>query len=232
MLLHRKSSDRGFADHGWLKSWHSFSFANYYDPRHMGFRQLRVINQDIIAPLQGFPTHGHSDMEIITVVLRGTVEHKDSMGNKELVRAGEIQRMSAGTGVRHSEFNPSDKEELELLQIWIEPSVKAQPPSYEQAPFQDGSRQALRLLVAPFGEDAPVHIQQNVRILRGELAANQHLILPISSQRHGWLQMISGGLRCQELQLEAGDAMAISRANSPAVTASADGTSFLIFDLA
>lgn len=232
MLLLRKSSDRGQADHGWLKSWHSFSFSSYYDPRFMGFRQLRVINQDIIAPGQGFPTHGHSDMEIITVVLRGTIEHKDSMGNKELVKVGEIQRMSAGTGVKHSEFNPSATEDLELLQIWIEPAVRGIAPSYEQTALAVKPGDKLRLLVAPMDEEAPVHIHQNVRIYRGELDNAVQLDLPLKSERYGWLQLISGALQVKDQKLEPGDGLAVSRESLLNMTADADGTAFLFFDLA
>lgn len=232
MLLTRKSSERGYADHGWLKSWHSFSFASYFDPRFMGFRQLRVINQDIVAPGQGFPTHGHADMEIITVVLRGTIEHKDSMGNKELVKAGEIQRMSAGTGVRHSEFNPSATEDLELLQIWIEPSERGIAPSYEQVSVHPVEGEALKLLVAPMKEDSPVHIHQNVRIYRAELKAGQTLDLPLKAERYGWIQLISGELTVKDEQLKPGDGLAISREANLPVQAAADATAFLLFDLA
>ncbi|MDQ3232255.1 MAG: pirin family protein [Pseudobdellovibrionaceae bacterium] len=231
MLLPRKSSDRGFANHGWLKSWHSFSFSNYYDPRHMGFRQLRVINQDIVAPGQGFPTHGHADMEIITVVLRGTIEHKDSMGNKELVKAGEIQRMSAGTGVKHSEFNPSATEDLELLQIWIEPAERGIEPSYEQVAVKNLEGEKLRLLVAPMQETAPVHIHQDVRIYRGEIGKGESLELPLAAERYGWLQMISGSLLIKDQSLKPGDGLAISREKELLITADAGDTSFLLFDL-
>ncbi len=232
MLLTRRSSERGYADHGWLKSWHSFSFASYFDPRFMGFRQLRVINQDIVAPGQGFPTHGHSDMEIITVILRGTIEHKDSMGNKELVKTGEIQRMSAGTGVRHSEYNPSSSEDLELLQIWIEPAERGIEPSYEQAPVHNVDGEKLRLLVAPMKEDAPVHIHQNVRIYRGELKKGEKLDLPLKAERYGWLQLISGELKARDEALKAGDGLAISREEALSVEAGSDSPSFLLFDLA
>jgi len=232
MLLLRKSSDRGFANHGWLKSWHSFSFADYYDPRHMGFRQLRVINQDIVAPGQGFPTHGHSDMEIITVVLRGTIEHKDSMGNKELVKLGEIQRMSAGTGVKHSEFNPSQQDDLELLQIWIEPAERGIPPSYEQTAVALGEGEKLRLLVAPMNEQAPVHIHQDVRIYRGELASHDEVNLPISADRYGWLQLISGTVQVNEQTMQPGDGMAITRESALHLSTRNEASSFLFFDLA
>jgi len=232
MLLLRKSSERGYADHGWLKSWHSFSFANYYDPRHMGFRQLRVINQDIVAPGQGFPTHGHADMEIITVVLRGTIEHKDSMGNKELVKAGEIQRMSAGTGVRHSEFNPSAKDDLELLQIWIEPAERGIEPSYEQVAVQNLNGEKLRLLVAPMQVESPVHIHQNVRIYRGELGQDESLSLPLTAERYGWLQLISGELTVKDYSVQAGDGVAISREEALLVQTASQGAEFLLFDLA
>ncbi|WP_141733751.1 pirin family protein [Oligoflexus tunisiensis] len=232
MLLPRKSSERGFADHGWLKSWHSFSFAGYFDPRFMGYRQLRVINQDIIAPGQGFPMHSHADMEIITVILRGTIEHQDSMGNKELVKAGEIQRMSAGTGVRHSEFNPSNQEELELLQIWIEPAQRGIEPGYEQATVQTVDGEKLRLLVAPLKEEAPVHIHQNVRIYRGELKKGETLELPLQAERYGWLQMISGTLEARDCTVAAGDGLAIAREPGLPVKAAADDTAFLLFDLA
>lgn len=232
MLLLRKSSERGYADHGWLKSWHSFSFADYYDPRHMGFRQLRVINQDIVAPGKGFPTHGHADMEIITIVLRGTIEHKDSMGNKELVKKGEIQRMSAGTGIRHSEFNPSTTEDLELLQIWIEPKERGIEPSYEQAAVQNLNGEKLRLLVAPMQVESPVHIHQNVRIYRGELGPHESLALPIALERYAWLQLISGELTVKDETIQPGDAVAISREEALLVKTHSQGAEFLLFDLA
>jgi redox-sensitive bicupin YhaK (pirin superfamily) len=232
MLLARKSSERGYADHGWLKSWHSFSFANYFDPRFMGFRQLRVINQDIIAAGQGFPMHGHSDMEIITVILRGTIEHQDSMGNKEKIQAGEIQRMSAGTGVRHSEYNPSAQADLELLQIWIEPAQRGIEPSYEQASVENVKGDKLWLLVAPMQEEAPVHIHQNVRIYRGALKKDDALELPLRLDRYGWVQLISGELQIKDQRLQAGDALAISREDALLATAAQDGTEFLFFDLA
>ncbi|MCX6127539.1 MAG: pirin family protein [Proteobacteria bacterium] len=231
MFLLRKSSERGFADHTWLKTWHSFSFAEYYDVKFMGFRQLRVINQDIVAPGQGFPTHSHRDMEIITVVLRGTIEHKDSMGNKELVKLGEIQRMSAGTGVQHSEFNPSPSDELELLQIWIEPDTKGIAPSYQQASIRGSDKEKMRLLVAPMGTDSPVQIHQDVCIYRVELAAHDKLNLPLKADRYAWLQITAGSLSTQELTATAGDGLAISREHAPLITAGASGVELLYFDL-
>lgn len=233
MLVVRKSFERGFADHGWLRSWHSFSFAEYYDPQHMGFRKLRVLNQDIVACSHGFPKHGHRDMEIVTIVLRGTVEHEDSMGNKELVKAGEIQRMTAGTGIQHSECNPSHSEELELLQIWIEPEQTHLPPSYEQATISPTDGKSFQILVAPMSEAAPVHIHQDVRIYRAaNLPEAEVLDVPLGTKRFAWIQVISGSFQCRELTLSAGDAVAVFHEAALALQSTSAGSSCLLFDLA
>jgi redox-sensitive bicupin YhaK (pirin superfamily) len=230
MLILRKSEDRGHADHGWLKTRYSFSFSDYYDPRHMGFRSLRVINQDIVAPGQGFPTHGHRDMEIITVILRGQIEHKDSMGNTKLIPAGDVQRMSAGTGVQHSEYNPSKEQELELLQIWIEPELRGIPPSYEQATIPL-TPQALTLLVAPEGQGAPIKIHQNARLYRGHIGSGSKIDYPLPSGRYAWIQQIEGRLRVNGQELQAGDGLAVSREERLELEGLAT-SSFLLFDLA
>lgn len=195
----RKSSDRGHAHHGWLQAKHSFSFANYYDPENMGFRSLRVINQDIIAPKMGFGTHSHSDMEIITYVLRGGVKHKDSMGNDYVIPAGEIQVMSAGTGVSHSEFNASDNEDLELLQIWIEPDQRGHQPSYDQKSFSRDQKLNQLLLISDSynSGNESLKIHQDVQLYASYLQASKSIHYKLEKNRFAWLQLISGELNVE-----------------------------------
>jgi redox-sensitive bicupin YhaK (pirin superfamily) len=206
MLTLRRAADRGHADHGWLDSHHSFSFADYHDPAHMGFRVLRVINDDRVAAGGGFGTHAHRDMEIITYVLEGALEHKDSMGNGTVMHPGDVQRMSAGTGVRHSEFNASKTDSVHFLQIWILPSKQGIPPSYAQKMFaQSEKRGNLRLVVSPDGSDGSVTLTQDVKVYaavleRGEKA--EHLVRP---GRHAWIQVASGRVRVAEAALAEGD---------------------------
>jgi redox-sensitive bicupin YhaK (pirin superfamily) len=222
MITIRKSQDRGHAQHGWLDSYHSFSFADYHDPKWMGFRTLRVINEDRVAPGQGFGSHPHKDMEIITYVLSGQLKHKDSMGNEGLINPGEIQKMSAGTGVVHSEFNASTKEEVHLLQIWIMPDAKGLQPAYEQ--------KLLPAIQQNIFFAFPVTIHQDVKVFRGKLSKGHSLSYELSKERGSWVQMISGSLSINTNSLEAGDAAIIEKEISLQFT-SKSSCEFLLFDL-
>lgn len=226
MYYLRRGKERGGASFGWLNSKHSFSFGHYYDPKHMGFSALRVINDDTVTPGAGFGTHGHRDMEIISYVLEGAIEHKDSMGQEYVVPAGDIQRMSAGTGVTHSEFNHSKSEPLHFLQIWIEPNKKGIAPSYEQKTVvQKG---ALTALVTPDGRDGPLSMQQDASIYRLKLKAGEQLQLD-TQQRSGYLHVIGGAAEVNDHLLQAGDALGASK-ESLTVSAQDDLTA-LWFDL-
>ena len=190
----RKAADRGHARYDWLDTWHTFSFDTYYDPAHMGFRSLRVINEDRVQPGQGFGMHGHQDMEIITYVLEGALEHRDSMGTGSIIHAGEFQRMSAGTGVLHSEFNPSPTEPVHLYQIWLLPSQKGLPPSYEQREFSEGEKQArFRLVASPDGSES-LTIHQDAEIFLCSLDAGQQATHELQEGRHAWLQVLRGAV--------------------------------------
>ena len=211
MIVLRCAGDRGHANHGWLDTYHTFSFGNYYDVRFMGFRVLRVINEDRVAPGQGFGTHPHRDMEIVTYVLSGALEHKDSMGNGEILRAGELQRMSAGTGVEHSEFNPSQTDPVHLYQIWLLPLSAGIEPSYEQKHFPEPERQnRLRLVVSPDGEQGSLRIHQDARIYLATLDHDQTVEHSFKLERHGWLQVLRGSVRLNDNTLHVGDGAAIS----------------------
>ena len=193
MLTIRKAADRGHFDHGWLDTYHTFSFADYYDAAWMGFRSLRVMNEDRVAPGGGFGMHGHRDMEIVTIVLSGALEHKDSLGNGEVLRPGEFQRMTAGTGIRHSEFNPSTSEPVHLYQIWLLPRTTGLTPSYEQKPFDAAGRAGRWQLVAsPDGAEGSLSIQQDARIYLANLDAETQLEYKLHSGRQGWLQVLRG----------------------------------------
>src|SRR4051812_14975635 len=206
MIALRKSNERGHADHGWLDSYHSFSFADYHDPKHMGFASLRVINEDVVQPGKGFGTHGHRDMEIITYILAGALEHRDSMGNGSVIRPGDVQRMTAGTGVSHSEFNPSPTEPCHLLQIWIMPNARNLTPGYEQKFFADDERQGkLRLIASPAGEEGAVSINQDARVYASLLDAGQSLNHVIDQNRSAWLQLARGSVAVNDAKLSAGD---------------------------
>jgi len=209
MITIRKSDDRGGGNHGWLDSKFSFSFADYHDPRHMGFGPLRVINEDHIAPGAGFPTHPHRDMEILTWVLDGAVAHRDSEGNQAVVRPGELQRMSAGTGIRHSEFNASPSDKLHLLQIWIQPERRGLPPGYEQTAFTDLDGK-LRLVGARDGRDGAVTIHQDAELWAARLAAGQQAAFTPKTSRVQWLQIARGEVDLNGQHLTAGDGAAIS----------------------
>ncbi|MFN7714507.1 MAG: pirin family protein [Pseudanabaenaceae cyanobacterium] len=215
MLTVRKSEARGYADHGWLKSYHSFSFANYYDPAFMGFRALRVINHDKILGGGGFPTHPHQDMEIVTYLLSGALAHKDSLGNGSIIATGDVQRMTAGTGIRHSEFNASQTETAELLQIWLLPSVNGLPPGYEQKHFSPTDKlNKLRLVASGDGAEGSVKINQDARIYSSLLEPDQQVAYALAAGRYGWLQVARGALQItgstgETHSLDGGDAVAV-----------------------
>lgn len=207
MLTLRRSQDRGFADHGWLKSFHSFSFANYYDPQHMGFGNLRVINEDRIAPGTGFGTHGHRDMEIISYVLEGNLAHRDTLGNVKGIPPGDVQRMSAGNGVQHSEFNHAPDQTTHFLQIWIQPDVTGIPPSYEQKTFADaGKRGRLRLVASPDGDQGSVLIHADARMYAGLFDGAEQATLELDPARKAYVYLVRGELEVNGKPLKAGDA--------------------------
>ncbi|MBC7970940.1 MAG: pirin family protein [Verrucomicrobia bacterium] len=232
MLTIRKAEDRGHANHGWLNSYHSFSFANYYDPQHMGFRSLRVINEDTIAPGAGFPTHPHRDMEIITYVVSGAVAHKDSIGNTETIGAGGIQRFSAGTGITHSEFNPSNTEALHLLQIWILPEQHGTTPSYEQKEFSTAiKRSQWRALANRDETDGAVKLHQDAALYATILEPGERLTYALNVDRHAWVQIVRGEVTINGTTIDKGDAAASSQETKLVFEASTDAE-ILLFDLA
>jgi redox-sensitive bicupin YhaK (pirin superfamily) len=228
----RPSDDRGAADFGWLKSRHTFSFGSYFDPNHIGFGALRVINEDRVAPRAGFPTHPHQNMEIISYVVSGGLEHKDSLGTGSVIRPGELQRMSAGTGVRHSEYNYSDTDPVHFLQIWIVPEAEGLAPGYEQKAFPDPERQnTLRLIGSRDGRDGSLVIHQDVDLYASLLSADRSLAFDIRPGRKVWLQLIKGKLDVNGQQLSAGDGLGVLDAGTLALAAGEDAE-FLLFDLA
>jgi len=232
MLQIRKSEERGHADHGWLDSHHTFSFASYYDPRHMGFRSLRVINEDRVAPGRGFGAHPHRDMEILSYVLEGKLAHKDSMGHEEVLGPNEIQRMSAGTGVVHSEYNGSKTEPVHFLQIWIEPAKNGLPATYEQLAFSsEEKRGKWKQLAGPVKAPGVSVVNQDAKVYVSELAAGEQIGHEFASGRHGWLQVIRGGVTVNGRELASGDAVAISAEPSIIVKAG-ESSEVLLFDLA
>lgn len=232
MIRIRRSSERGHVDHGWLDARHTFSFAGYYDPAHMGFRSLRVMNEDRVAPGQGFGTHGHRDMEIVTLVLEGQLEHKDSMGHGEILRPGEFQHMGAGTGVRHSEFNPSATEPVHLYQIWLTPEREGLAPSYEQKAFAAAGRQfGWQRVASPTGEDGSLTIRQDATLLLAALEDGSAREYAFTPGRHGWLQVLRGNVSANGHALAAGDGMALS--DEPRLTLlGTSAAEVLLFDLA
>lgn len=229
MIKIRPSAERGYFDYGWLQTRHTFSFSNYYDPNYMGFRNLRVINQDIVAPGQGFEMHQHRDMEIITYVLRGAVTHHDSMGNKGVIHVGEIQCMSAGVGVRHSEFNDSKTEPLELLQIWILPDLKGLTPNYQQMQFKKAELQ-FRLLVSSDGRQNSLIIHQDVKLFTATFPAGHNFEYRLAPNRYAWVQMIDGEITIDNKLLVSGDGAAISNQELVKFNAK-QKAEFLFFDL-
>lgn len=231
MLTVRRSNERGHANHGWLDSFHTFSFANYYDPAHMGFGPLRVINDDRIAAGRGFGTHGHRDMEIITYVLDGAIAHKDSMGSGSTIRPGDVQRMSAGRGVMHSEFNPSPDESTHLLQIWIEPNVTGIAPEYEEQRVpQDEKRGRLRQVVSPDGADGSMRIHQDARLYVGLFDGAESAELPLAEGRRAWVHVARGKVEVNGQPLGAGDAVALTDESAVRLSGG-DEAEVLVFDL-
>jgi len=227
----RRAKERGHANHGWLDTYHTFSFGDYYDPRHMGFSNLRVINDDTVSPRGGFATHGHRDMEIISYVLEGALKHEDSMGNGSVIRPGDVQRMSAGTGVTHSEFNASDTEPVHLLQIWVLPEEQGLNPSYEQKAFPDGEKRGrLRLVGSRDGREGSVTIHQDVDLyatLLGDVDSVSHAL---TEGRKGWVQVARGGVVLNGEPLRAGDGVAIEGPASLTFSGSPEGE-VLLFDM-
>ncbi len=232
MITLRKSQERGYADHGWLKSFHSFSFAGYYDEKHMGFGNLRVINEDRIAPGTGFGTHGHKDMEIVSYVLQGNLAHKDNMGNVKGIPPGDVQRMSAGTGVQHNEFNHADSQETHFLQIWIEPNVKGIAPGYEQKTFNaDEKRGKLRLVASGDGAEGSVTIHADAKIYAGLLDGDETAALTLNLARKTYLHLVRGDLQVNGLALAAGDAALLLSESQLQLSKGVDAE-VLVFDLA
>ena len=232
MMTKRSSRERGYADHGWLKSFHSFSFAGYYDPAHMGFGNLRVINEDRIAAGRGFGTHGHRDMEIISYVLSGELAHKDSMGNVKGIPPGDVQRMSAGTGVQHSEFNHAEGQTTHFLQIWIEPNVTGIPPSYEQKTFPESEKRGvLRLVASPDGVQDSVMIHADARVHAGLFDGQERAELPLDPLRKTYVHLVRGELQVNGQALKAGDALKLE-AESRLLLADGKEAEVLVFDLA
>jgi len=230
-LALRKSDERGKANFGWLDSKHSFSFGHYHDPKHMGFGPLRVINEDRVAPGGGFPTHPHSDMEIISYVLEGALEHKDSIGTGSVIRPGDIQRMTAGSGVRHSEFNASKTDSVHFLQIWVIPEKKGLRPSYEQKSFSDDEKRGtLRLIGSRDGREGSVTIHQDVDLYATVLAAGKAVTHTIAVGRGGWIQVVRGAVEIDGSTLEAGDGAAITHSGALTIQGTTDAE-VLLFDM-
>ena len=232
MITLRQSRERGHFDHGWLNTYHTFSFDQYYDPRYMGFRQLRVINEDFVAPGNGFPTHGHRDMEIITYILEGALQHEDSMGNGSVIRPGDVQRMTAGTGVRHSEKNASASEAVHLLQIWILPETVGLEPGYEQKAFtEDERRGQLRLIASDDGRDGSVTVHQDVSVFASMLGEGQSVKRDMDQTRYGWIQVARGEINVNGQRAGQGDG-AIAMGESSLDIVAEQPSEILLFDLA
>lgn len=231
MITIRKSIDRGHANHGWLQAKHTFSFASYYHPDHMGFRALRVINEDTVAPGAGFPPHSHADMEIITYVVEGAVAHKDSTGGGGTIRPGEVQYMAAGTGVTHSEYNPSATDPLHLLQIWLLPRARGLAPRYEQRDISAARANGLGLVASPDGRDGSIAINQDVSLFAGKFGEGDDIEHRFGPGRFGWLQLVKGGLEVGGLIMQPGDGAQIEYERLFTAKALATDTEVLLFDL-
>jgi quercetin 2,3-dioxygenase len=230
MITIRKSNERGHAEHGWLDTYHSFSFADYYDPQWMGFGSLRVINDDLVMPGMGFGAHPHKDMEIITYMLSGSLEHKDSMGNGRIIRAGEIQYMAAGSGVRHSEFNPSQTEAAHLLQIWIQPDSRGVKPRYAEKSLRDAPTGKFHLVTSKNGRDGSIAIHQDADLLLARLEPGQQVAHSLANNRNGWLHVAEGEVVLNGKTLSGGDAAALSNESKLEVKANKP-SQVLLFDL-
>jgi len=231
MIQIRRADDRGYADHGWLRSYHSFSFADYFDAEHVEFGPLRVINEDRVVPGAGFSTHGHRDMEIISYVLDGALAHKDSTGTSSVIRPGDVQRMSAGRGVQHSEFNGSQSEPVHFLQIWIQPNVRGVEPSYEQKHYNDAEKRGrLRLVASPDGADDSVRIHQDARVYAGRFDGAERADLELSPGRRAYVHVARGRVSVNGEALAAGDAIKLTEVDAVRV-ANGDGAEVLVFDL-
>lgn len=231
MINVRKAAERGHFDHGWLDTYHTFSFADYWDPDHMGFSDLRVINEDRVAPGMGFGTHPHRDMEIITWILDGALQHRDSMGNGSVITPGKVQRMTAGTGVMHSEFNASKEDPVHLLQIWILPEARDLTPGYEEKELSDFKGKGFRLVGSRDGKDGSVTIHQDVALYAGLFDAGEATSLSLQKGRRAWLQVALGDVTVNGTGLTAGDGAAITEEESIDVRAGSDGAEVLLFDL-
>jgi quercetin 2,3-dioxygenase len=231
MMLVRRSDERGGGDHGWLRTRHTFSFADYYDPRWMNFRALRVLNEDVVEPGHGFPRHSHRDAEIVSLVLEGSLEHKDSLGSGSVIRPGDVQRMSAGTGVSHSEYNPSKSERLHFLQIWFLPDRQGYAPSYEQRAFSEEQRRdRLALLASNDGREGSVTLHQDADLYMGTLTPGKELDHDLASGRYAWVQVTRGRVRAFDQELGAGDGAAIGEERKIALTA-LEPSEVVLFDL-
>jgi len=230
MMTIRKANERGHAEHGWLDTYHTFSFADYYDPQWMGFRSLRVINDDLVQPGMGFGTHPHRDMEILTYMLSGALEHKDSMGNGRVIRAGEVQYMAAGTGVRHSEFNPSKKEAAHLLQIWIQPDQIGVTPRYAEKSLADAPAGELRLITSKTGREGSIAIHQDAELWLGKFRAGDKVAHTLGKGRHAWVHVAEGEVTVNGKKLSGGDAAALNEETSVGLTAT-KAAQVLLFDL-
>jgi redox-sensitive bicupin YhaK (pirin superfamily) len=231
MIQYRKAAERGHAEHGWLDSWHSFSFADYYDPAHMGFGPLRVINEDRVQPGMGFGTHGHRDMEIVSYVLDGELSHKDSLGTGSVIQPGDVQRMSAGRGVMHSEFNPSDTNPVHFLQIWIEPDTRGLRPSYEQKRLDPAAlRGRLALIASPDGREGSVTVHQDASIYAAKITGDERATYDVAAGRRAYVHVARGTVRLNDAPLAAGDA---AKLEGPATItlASGEAAEILLFDL-
>jgi len=233
MIQIRRAQERGHANHGWLETYHTFSFSDYYDPKFMGFRSLRVINEDWVKPGHGFPTHPHRDMEIITYVLEGELAHKDSMGTGSVIRPGEVQKMSAGTGIRHSEYNHSKTNPVHLLQIWIVPEKEGIKPMYEQKTIAAEEKQGkLRLLASPETGNGAVTLYQDARLYATELKPGQSVDYALDNGRYAWLQVARGCVNVNGTELQAGDGAAVAQEPSLQISGIGDKSEVLVFDLA
>jgi quercetin 2,3-dioxygenase len=231
MITIRRANERGHANHGWLDSFHTFSFSGYQDPAHMGFRNLRVINEDRVAPGQGFGTHGHSDMEIVSYVLDGSLEHRDSMGTGSSIRPGDVQRMSAGSGVTHSEFNGSKTEPVHFLQIWLLPSARGIAPSYEQKTFSESDKRGkLRVVASPDGREGSVTVHADALIYAGLFTTGEEATLQLNAGRNAWVHVAQGSVRVNGTALTAGDAVAI-REEARVQIKGEERAEVLVFDL-